>query len=131
MYRCLLPLVCLLAFSVPDEARAVEIGQSVLAYWEADQAYFLATVVEKTDTGYLVVFEDGDRADLPAGKIYANNIAVGTAVIAKWDDGNFYPGKVAKIVGRAYFINYDDGDQGWAPASWIVVKNPTARGEVK
>jgi hypothetical protein len=122
MLRTVSLLVCALMMVVPGSARAVEVGDTVLAFYEAANAYFIGTAVEKTDDGFRIVFEDGDTAVVPAGKIRKNDIKVGTAVIAKFKDGKYYPGKVGKVVGRAFYIHYDDGDKGWAPWSWISVK---------
>ncbi len=99
-----------------------KVGDSVLALWEADQAYFLATVVEKSDAGFLVVFEDGDMATVPAGKIKENNLKVGSKVTSRWTDGQYYPGTISKAVGRAFYIKYDDGEERWVPYSWIAMK---------
>jgi hypothetical protein len=108
--------------AVPVVAQAVAPGDTVLAYWEPERAYFLGTAIEKSGPGYLVVFEDGDRAVVPEAKIRKNDIQVGTAVMARWDDGNIYSGRVAKVLGRACYIHDDDGDKGWVPWSWIAVK---------
>jgi hypothetical protein len=105
----------------PPAARAVAVGDTVLAYWEPAKAYFIGTAVEKADGGYLVVFEDGDRAVVPEAKIRKYDLKVGSPVIALWTDGMRYRGKVAKVVGRAFYIHYDDGDKGWAPWAWISV----------
>ena len=40
-------------------------------------------------------------------------------MIALWTDGKRYRGKVAKVVGRAFYIHYEDGDKGWVPWGWI------------
>ena len=122
MLRTVPLLVCSLMFVVPSSAQAVEVGDTVLAFFEPANAYFIGTAVEKADGGFRIVFEDGDTAIVPAGKIRKKDIKVGTAVIAKWTDGKYYPGKVAKVVGRAFYIHYDDGDKGWAPWSWVGVK---------
>jgi hypothetical protein len=114
-------IFCLLLL-VPSVARAVDVGDTVLAYWQPAGVYFVGTAVEAKGNGFLILFEDGDQAIVDKAKIRANDIKVGTAVYARWDDGNFYKGKVAKIVGRALYIHYDDGDKGWAPWSWIAVK---------
>jgi len=103
-------------------APAPVVGDSVLAYWQPNDAYFVATLVEKSDRGNFVVFEDGATATLPDSKIRRNEIKVGTVVMARWSDGKFYPGKVGRIVGRALYIHFDDGDKGWAPWAWVAVK---------
>ena len=103
-------------------AQAVEVGDSVLAYWEPGKAYFIGTVVENRGDSYQVVFEDGDTAIVSAKKIRPHDLKVGRSVIARWEDGESYRGKIAQVVGRAYYIHYSDGDKGWAPWSWIAVE---------
>lgn len=39
---------------------------------------------------------------------------VGDWVEAKWEDGEFYPGKIKVINSNRYNIVYDDGDEGWS-----------------
>lgn len=121
MLRAVPFLVWAMLVLAPSAARAVEVGDTVLAYWAPAKAYFIGTAVEKAAGGYLIVFEDGDRAVVPVDKIRKYDIKVGTPVIALWSDGVRYRGKVAKTVGRAFYIHYDDGDKGWAPSGWISV----------
>ncbi len=122
MFRLVTMLVglCVLSSCVP--AMATTVGETVLAFWEPDNAYFLGTVVETTNAGFVIVFEDGDMVTLPKAKIRKYDLQVGSAVVARWNDGNYYKGKIAKVVGRTFYIHYDDGDKGWAPWSWIAVK---------
>ena len=103
-------------------AADVSVGDSVLAYWQEADAYFIATVVERQGKGYLVVFEDGDLAAVAGSKIRKNNLKAGSKVIARWTDGKYYGGTVAKTVGRAFYIHYADGSKRWVPWSWIAVK---------
>ena len=103
------------------QAEEPKVGAHVLALWEPDNVYFVGTVAEKKGTGYLVVFEDGDTATLPASKIRANDIKAGSKVTARWDDGKYYAGTVSKVAGRALSIKYADGDERWVPWSWIAV----------
>lgn len=39
---------------------------------------------------------------------------VGDLVEAKWDDGEFYSGKITKVDINRYYILCDDGDEGWS-----------------
>jgi hypothetical protein len=39
---------------------------------------------------------------------------VGDLVEAKWDDGEFYPGKISKVDNDRYRVIYDDGGEGWS-----------------
>jgi hypothetical protein len=121
-------MVCLFGqFGLVSQAPALaaeepKIGATVLGWWEESQAHFLATIVEKKGTDFVVVFEDGDMATLPATKIKENTLKVGSKVVSRWTDGEYYPGTISKAVGRAFYIKYDDGDERWVPWSWIAVK---------
>jgi hypothetical protein len=122
MIRSLTILVGLFMLGTPAMAAEVQIGDTVLAYWEMGDAYFVGTAVEKKGTDFLIVFEDGDTAVVDKAKVRSNDIKVGSKVIARWKDGQYYNATVAKIVGRALYVHYEDGDRGWAPWSWIAVK---------
>ena len=122
MIRSIAMLVCFFILCASAVAEAAAVGDTVLAYWKPGDAYFVGTAVEKKDTGFLIVFEDGDTAVVPAAKIRKYNLKVGAAVIARFSDGKYYEGKIAKVVGRACYIHYDDGDKEWVPLSWIAVK---------
>ena len=115
-------LVCFFILCASAVAEAAAVGDTVLAFWKPGDAFFVGTAVEKSDNGFVIVFEDGDTAVVPAAKIRKYDLKVGSAVIARWSDGKYYKGKIAKVVGRAFYIHYDDGDKRWAPWSWIAVK---------
>ena len=38
---------------------------------------------------------------------------VGDDVDAKWENGEFYPGKISRINEKQYYIVYDDDSEGW------------------
>ena len=103
-------------------AEEPKVGATVLGWWEESQHFFIATLVEKKGTDFVVVFEDGDMATLPATKIKENTLKVGSKVTSRWTDGEYYPGTISKAVGRAFYIKYDDGDERWVPWSWIATK---------
>ena len=44
----------------------------------------------------------------------ATGFEVGDLVEAKWDDGEFYPGKITEIGSKGYYIVYDEEGEGWA-----------------
>lgn len=122
MYRAVPFCVCALMIVASPAARAVEVGDKVLAYWAPAKAYFIGTAVKKETDGYRVVFADGDQGVIPAEKIRKYDLKVGSAVTARYTDGKFYPGKIAKVVGQAFYIHFDDGDKGWTAESGIVVR---------
>jgi uncharacterized OB-fold protein len=106
-------LVFLAAFTTH---RPTAVGETVFAWWEPNQIYFVGTVVEDHGANALVVFEDGDNAVVARAKMRPMEIRVGSKVLARWSDEKYYPGRVDRIVGRALHIAYDDGDEGWT--SW-------------
>jgi hypothetical protein len=106
-------LLLLAAFQVEWDPR---IGDTVLAWWEPNGVYFVGTVVEDEGNRSLVVFEDAAQAWVNRNQIKPLDVERGSEVMARWSDGKYYPGRVSRIVGRALFIQYDDGDEGWT--SW-------------
>lgn len=106
-------------------AADAKVGDSVFAFFQAGEAYFAATVVEEVaaDKGqFRVVFEDGDTALVAQSQMKTFEVKAGANVFARWKNGKFYEGKIAKVVGRAVFIEYKDGDKGWASIGNIATK---------
>ncbi len=99
------------------------IGDTVFGYWKSTGSYHVGTVVNNDGGRYHVVFEDGDQVnDLSDGDLQPFNLQVGMKVFAKWSNASFYPGTIANITGRAFFINFEDGDKGWTSMSGILLK---------
>jgi hypothetical protein len=119
-------LLMIVAGTAANAQTSIKIGSPVLAYWEETQLYYVGTVVEKDNTvkggGYLVIFADGDQAVVPGVRVRELDVKEGTKVLAMWSDKSYYPGTVAKIVGNALFINFDDGDEEWTSWAGIAVK---------
>jgi hypothetical protein len=119
-------LFLLLGAGIAQSQSAFEIGDSVLAFWEPNKLYYVGTIVERDSTvkggAYRIIFADGDQAVVPTAKIRELNITEGSIVLAMWSDKRFYPGTVAKIVGSALFIHFDDGDKGWTSWAGIAIK---------
>lgn len=122
MNRIVFMFASLVTVAAPAVAEEVRVGDTVLAYWARGGAYFVGTAVEESGPGYLIVFEDGDTSVVSKTKIRKNDIKVGSRVVSRWKDGEYYEARVAKIVGRALYVHYEDGDKGWVPWSCIAVK---------
>jgi len=84
----------------------------VLAWWPAEQDWFYPGVVcdivgDQAD----VQFDDGGRDDVPVRELYPLLMTEGWRVYGNWRaGGQYYPGRISKIVGHALHIDYDDGD---------------------
>ncbi len=125
MKRVGLFVLVLALYSPKVSAIEPKIGESVFAFYQSGEAYFAATVVEE-DVGskgvYRVVFDDGDVGLVAAVQMRPLEIKEGLKVLARWKDKKYYAGTVAKIVGRAVYVHYDDGEKGWASIATIAVK---------
>lgn len=101
------------------------IGKRLLLLDGQQRITSLATVL----TGCPIRIKEGTKIKEKAIEIYFNvdhpeeqseppdiipGFDVGELVEAKWDDGEFYPGKIAKVESNRYFILYDDGNEGWS-----------------
>ena len=114
--RKLLILSAFVFLAAFTTGRPSAVGETVFAWWEPNQIYFVGTVVEEQGDRALVVFEDGDNAVVARARIRPLDIKAGSRVFAKWTDNKYYPGRVDRIVGRALYIKFDDGDERWT--SW-------------
>ncbi|NNE00342.1 MAG: hypothetical protein HKN47_23735 [Pirellulaceae bacterium] len=123
MIRTATVIAALFLVAGPITAADFKVGDWVLAHWEQGDGYFVGTIVEDKQSVFLVLFEDGDTAEVKKTKVKENDIQAGSKVVARWKDGQYYRAKVDKIVGRALFIHYDDGTKDWAPWSWIALKD--------
>jgi len=93
------------------------VGDVVWAQWKPNE-WCHGKVAKASLIGFHVAFDDGDRADLPPSLIVADRVAsaeqvrVGTRVLAPWTDGRHYPGTVTRVAeGKKYSIQFDDGDR--------------------
>ena len=125
-YVTFIALVLTLAAGTAQAQAAPKPGDMCLAYWEETGFYYVGTLIgEDTaakEGGLLVVFADGDQAVVPLDKVKTLTIKAGSEVQALWSDHEFYPGKVAKILGGALYIEFDDGDKGWTSWAGIAVE---------
>lgn len=79
-------------------------------------------------TGDAIRMKEGTRIKERAVEIYFNidhpderdeatqeapRFEVGDPVEAKWDDGEFYMGKITKLESNRHFVVYDEGGEGW------------------
>ncbi len=127
MRKAVIIAFIILTAGLSASAQALKIGSRCLAYWEENKTWYVGAIVEEDSTikggGYLVVFADGDVAVVPATLVKPLTIGAGSKVMAMWwKNGSFYPGTVARVVGEALYINFDDGDKGWT--SWAGIAVP-------
>ena len=89
----------------------------VYAEW-VKNGWYHGKIGAECEKGFTINFDDGDVKCCTEKEIVADvvpgaaEVKTGSKVLAQWSDGKFYPGKVAKIEGDNYSINFDDGDKG-------------------
>lgn len=101
------------------------IGKRLLLLDGQQRITSLATIL----TGCPIRIKEGTKVKEKAIEIFFNvdhpeedskepeaipRFEVGDSVEAKWDDGEFYPGKISKVESNRYFILYDDDSEGWS-----------------
>lgn len=101
------------------------IGKRLLLLDGQQRITSLATIL----TGCPIRIKEGTKIKEKAVEIYFNvdhpddnsaeieevpRFDVGDLVEAKWDDGEFYPGKILRTDSNRYLIEYDDGSKGWS-----------------
>jgi hypothetical protein len=109
------------------------IGDRVLARWPVEVSwYYPGTVCGAQEDGYVVQFDDGDRALVVGEEMRYLDIEVGEQVFGRWQAGRLYfPGTVTDQRGWALHIQYDDGDAEWTSVCMIRVaglRPPTPEG---
>jgi Protein of unknown function DUF262 len=100
------------------------IGKRLLLLDGQQRITSLATIL----TGGPIRMKEGTKIKERAVELYFNidhpeegdvetdevpRFEVGDLVEAKWDDGEFYTGKILKAGSNRYFVKYDDGSEGW------------------
>lgn len=110
-----LPGMLLLAGQIGAQPRPA-VGDRVWAQWTPN-AWFPGRVGRTAEVGLHIEFDDGDRADRPASLAavdrapQADQVKVGSRVLARWTDDRFYPATVTVIDGGSFAVRFDDQDR--------------------
>ena len=115
MVSCLALFVLLAGATAATAQEKAKAGDVVWAEWKPN-AWFHGKVAKVDGKDLHIAFDDGDKATVDASKIALDRapkkdtVKVDTRVLAKFKQTRFYPGKIAKIDGDRYDIQFDDGD---------------------
>ena len=111
---CALPVFLLLASLLSAFADDAKVGDSVAAIWK-DKNYYVATVTAVADGKASLLYEDGDKLDVPLAKVYpfsaSTPFAVGDHVMAAWKGAKMFPGVVTAVTDLTCTVKWDDGDK--------------------
>ena len=112
---CLALFVLLAAATAATAQEKAKAGDVVWAEWKPN-AWYHGKIAKIDGKDFHIAFDDGDKATVDASKIALDRapkkdlVKVDTRVLAKFKQTRFYPGKIAKIDGDRYDIQFDDGD---------------------
>ncbi len=119
------------AWLAPDRIKPSEQvgakGPRAMARW-TNGKWFQGVIDQERHGLVHIVFDDGDKmwteselvareSDPPDDQ--GGRLQVGGKVKAQWSDGRWYAGVLDERFGRVWHVKYDDGDDGWLPASKI------------
>jgi ribosome maturation factor RimP len=112
---CLALFVSLVAVTGVSAQDKVTVGDVVWAEFKPN-FWFHGKIAKVDGKDFRIAFDDGDEAVVDGSKIALDRapkkdmVKVETRVLAKFKQGRFYPGKIAKIDGEHYDIKFDDSD---------------------
>jgi len=106
-----------------DRTNQNPMGKRLLLLDGQQRITSLATIL----TGCPIRMKEGTKTKERAVELYFNvdhpeddskddaspGFEAGDDVEAKWEDGEFYPGKILEVGNNRFQILYDDGDEGW------------------
>lgn len=130
----------LLLMSVLGLSQPLEVGDLVWAQWEPND-WYPGVLAEATDLGFMVAFDDTTgvayvNSDLPANadmppsllilirEATADEVTIGTRVLAEWEDQWMYPATVAsEAKDGLYDIVFDDRAVGTVALSQLLLRS--------
>lgn len=103
----------LLATLIPGFAEP-KAGDSVAAIWK-DGKYYVATVTAVKDGKASLLYEDGDKLEVPLQKVHVfadqPQFEVGDKVIAAWKGAQMFPGTISAVQELTCTVKWADGDK--------------------
>ena len=101
----------------------LKLGDEVLAPWAQDGFLYPAVLVELDGQSAHVAYLDGDEAEVDASTLRRGVIGPGLHVNVSWKGRRvYYNGVIRKRIAQAIYLDYEDGDHGWATLSQCRVR---------
>lgn len=101
-----------------------KVGDEVLAPWMNDGYFYPAVIVEFNGNTAHVAYYDGDESDVNVSELRQGVLGPGLRVSVNYKGhGEYLDGTIQRRVGIALYLNYDNGDQGWATVNQCRVEN--------
>ena len=87
-----------------------DVGDRVLARWQADGYWYPGEVDYVDRRGFHIVFDDEDEAVVGPQEIRQIFWRAGTRLECNWkDEGEYFPGRITSMRGEGIDFLYDDG----------------------
>lgn len=121
--------------NVPLSDKTFQIGDRVRARWLQGAAWYTGKIRDAKNGQYFIKYDDGDEEWTTAAFIElikagvandnrSGSFKVGDRVQARWQGGEaWFDGRIAEVNGDQFFIKYDDGDEEWTTADFIIIDN--------
>ncbi len=104
-------------FVFTSKGQSFKVGDQVFAEW-TPKVWYPGKIDKTCDKGFNVAYKDGDQRCVSAQELIAdvvptaNQVKVGTNVIAQWANGPYYNASVTAVNGTQYSIVYSDSTPG-------------------
>jgi len=100
-----------------------QIGDEIMAPWTNDGFLYPAILVAIDGEKGHVAYLDGDEADVWLAALRHGALGPGMQVNVNWKgQRRYYDGVIRQRIGQAVFVDYADGDRGWATVAQCRVR---------
>jgi hypothetical protein len=111
MKRSMIVGACALALTCASSAVAQKRGDWVLAQWLGGSEWYPGVVQSRTGNQVSILYDDGSLETRPVNQVRPYNWRVGTRVVCKFTDGEWYDARITRLNadGLTIAVRYDDG----------------------
>jgi opacity protein-like surface antigen len=101
-----------LAMTMSTAATAQAVGDWVLGQWRGGSDWYPGVVTARTGNQVTVRYDDGASETRPVNQVRAYNWRVGSRVVCRFTDGNWYDATITAMDpgGLTISVRYADGD---------------------
>ncbi len=91
-----------------------KVGENIMGRWKGGSRWYPGKITKVSGDEVYVHYDDGSDEVLPPMNVAHLNqpnssVSVGQSVLAKWNNGSYYSGKVAALDDSTVTVKWDDG----------------------
>lgn len=100
------------ALSISAAATAQQPGAWVLGQWQGGNDWYPGVVTARAGNQVTIRYDDGTTETRPANQVRPYDWRVGSSVVCRFTDGNWYPARITAMApdGLTISVLYADGD---------------------